>query len=140
LFTLQMLSPLLVSLLQPSYPIPPYPASMRVLPYPPTPASPPSIPLYWAIKPSQDPGPLFLLMPEKVPSAPLVVPLTPPLGSLCSVRLVGCAHLHLYWSGSGKASQKTAVSSSCQQALLGNSSSVWVWCLHVGWIPRWGSL
>jgi hypothetical protein len=47
----------------------------------------------------------------------------------------GC--LHLYWSGSGL---ETAISGSCQQALLGISNSVWVWCLHVGWIPRWGSL
>jgi hypothetical protein len=54
--------------------------------------------------------------------------------------MVGCEHLHLYWLGSGRASQETAVSSSGQQALLGIHNSVWVWCLHVGWIPRWGSL
>jgi hypothetical protein len=29
---------------------------------------------------------------------------------------------------------------SCLQALLGISSSVWVWCLQMGWIPRWDSL
>jgi hypothetical protein len=33
--------------------------------------------------------------------------------------MVGCEPLHLYWSGSGRASQETAVSGSCQQALLG---------------------
>ena len=54
--------------------------------------------------------------------------------------IVGCEHLHLYWSESGRASQQTAVSGSCQQALFGINSSVWVWCLHVGWILRWGSL
>jgi hypothetical protein len=53
--------------------------------------------------------------------------------------MVGCEHLHLYWSGSVRASQKTAVSVSCRQALLGISNSVWVWCLLVEWIPRWGS-
>jgi hypothetical protein len=47
---------------------------------------------------------------------------------------------HLYWSGSGRASQETATSGSCQQALLGISNSVWVWCLYMGWIPRWCSL
>jgi hypothetical protein len=46
--------------------------------------------------------------------------------------MVGCEHLHLDWSGSGRASQGRAISSSCQQALLGISNSVWVWCLHVG--------
>jgi hypothetical protein len=45
-----------------------------------------SIPLHWGIKLSQDPGPLLPLMPDKAPSAPLVLPLTPPLGSLCSDR------------------------------------------------------
>jgi hypothetical protein len=50
-----------------------------------------------------------------------------------------CVHSHLYLSGSGRASQGTAVSCSHQQAILGICNSVWVWCLHVGWIPRWGS-
>lgn len=51
-----MLSPYLVSPLQ--TPIPsPYPASMRVLPHPPTYpllSHCPSIPLHWGFKPSQD--------------------------------------------------------------------------------------
>ena len=46
----------------------------------------PSIPLHWGIKPSQDQGPPLPLMPDKAPSAPSVLPLTPPLGSLCSVQ------------------------------------------------------
>ena len=46
----------------------------------------PSIPLHWGIKPSQDQGPFLPLMPDKAPSTPSVLPLTPPLGSLCSVR------------------------------------------------------
>jgi hypothetical protein len=54
--------------------------------------------------------------------------------------MVGCEHLHLYWSGSGRASQETAISGSCQQVLLGIHHSVWVWWLYMGWIPRWGSL
>jgi hypothetical protein len=56
------------------------------------------------------------------------------------ITMSDCEHPHLYWSGSGRASQETAVSGSCQQAFLGISNSVWVWCLNVGWIPRWGSL
>jgi hypothetical protein len=121
-----MLSCFLVSPLQTPYPILPYPASMRVLPPPPTPVLHVNIPLHWGIKPSQDHGP------DKAPSAPSVLPLSPPLGSLCSVLCY--EHLHLYWSGSGRASQETAVSGFCQQALLGICNSVWVWCIHVRWI------
>jgi hypothetical protein len=36
--------------------------------------------------------------------------------------------------------QQTTISDSCQRALLVISSSVCVWWLHMGWIPRWGSL
>jgi hypothetical protein len=32
---------------------------------------------------------------------------------------VGCKHQHLYWSESGRASQETAVSGCCQEALSG---------------------
>jgi len=39
-----------------------------------------------------------------------------------------------------QASQKAAISGSCQQILLGNRNSIWVWCLYMGWIPTWGSL
>jgi hypothetical protein len=42
LFTFQMLSTSLVAPPETPYPIPPPPASMRVCPHPPTPASPPS--------------------------------------------------------------------------------------------------
>jgi hypothetical protein len=52
----------------------------------------------------------------------------------------GCEHLHLYLSGTGRASQEKAISGSCQQALVGICNSVWVWWLFMGWIPRWGSL
>jgi hypothetical protein len=54
--------------------------------------------------------------------------------------MVGCEHPPLYLSGSGRASQETAISGSCQHALLGIHSSVWVWCLCMGWILRWDSL
>ena len=40
--------------------------------------------------------------------------------------MLGCVHPHLYWSGSGRASQDTAIPGSCQQALLCISNSVWV--------------
>jgi hypothetical protein len=43
-------------------------------------------------------------------------------------------------SCSGRASQETAISGSCEHALLCTHSSVWVWCLYMGWIPRWSSL
>jgi hypothetical protein len=45
--------------------------------------------------------------------------------------MFACKHPHLYWVGSGKASQRTVVSGSCQQALLAINKSVWVWCLYM---------
>jgi hypothetical protein len=54
--------------------------------------------------------------------------------------MVGCESLPLYLSGSGRASQETAITRSCQQALLGIHNSVWMWCLYIWWIHRWGHL
>jgi hypothetical protein len=54
--------------------------------------------------------------------------------------MVGCEHLPLYLLGSGRFSQETALSGSYQQALLGICNSAWLWCLYMGWIPRWSSL
>jgi hypothetical protein len=54
--------------------------------------------------------------------------------------MVDCKYLHLCWTGAGRTSQGTAMSGSCQQVLLGISNSVRVWCLQMGWIPRWNSL
>jgi hypothetical protein len=51
-----------------------------------------------------------------------------------------CEHPLLYLSGTGRASQETAISGSCQPALVDIHNSVWVWWLYIGWIPRWGSL
>ena len=38
-----------------------------------------------------------------------------------------CEHLLLYLSGTGRASQGTAISGSCQQALVGIHNIAWVW-------------
>jgi hypothetical protein len=74
-----------------------------------------------------------------------------PLNSFCpffnsSIRdpwlspRVGCQHLLLYLSVSGRACQETAISGSCQQGLLDIQNRVWVWWLYMKWIPRWGNL
>jgi len=59
---------------------------------------------------------------------------------ICAQSMVGWEHPPLYLSGTDRASQETAISGSCQQALVGIHNSVWVWWLYMGWIPRWGSL
>jgi hypothetical protein len=51
--------------------------------------------------------------------------------------VVACEHPH---AGSDRVFQETAISGSCQQALLGIHNNVWVWWLYMGSIPRWGSL
>ena len=62
------------------------------------------------------------------------------IGALVLNPMDGCEHPLLYLSGTGRASQETVISGSYQQALVGICSSVWVWWLYMGWIPRWGSL
>jgi hypothetical protein len=54
--------------------------------------------------------------------------------------MANCEHLPLCLSGSGRVSQETAISGSCQHALMVIHNSFWVWWLYMGWIPRWGSL
>jgi hypothetical protein len=51
-----------------------------------------------------------------------------------------CEHLLLHLPGTGRASQETAISGPCQQALVSICHSVWVWWLFMGWIPKWGLL
>jgi hypothetical protein len=46
-----------------------------------------------------------------------------------------CEHPLLYLPGTGKSTQETVISGSCQQTLVGNCHSVWVWWLFMGWIP-----
>jgi len=121
LFRFQMLSPFPVSSPQIPYPIHPYPASIGMLSHPLLPNHP-RIPVHWGSEPSQDQGPLLPLMPPFSSFSPFP-------NSSFGVPVI-----------STRASQETSISGSCQQALLGISNSVWVWCLHVRWIPRWGSL
>jgi hypothetical protein len=54
--------------------------------------------------------------------------------------IADCEHPLMYLPGTGRASQETAMSGSCQQNLTGICNSVWVWWLYMGWIPMWGSL
>ena len=57
------------------------------------------------------------------------------IGDTVLSPMVGCEHPPLYLSGSDRASQQTAVSGFCQQALLGIHNCVWVWWLYMGGIP-----
>jgi hypothetical protein len=62
------------------------------------------------------------------------------IGDLVLNPMVSYEHLLLYLTGTGRDSQETAISGSCQKALVGIHNSVWVWWLYMGWILRWGSL
>jgi hypothetical protein len=77
---------------------------------------------------------IVLLMGLQSPSAPSVLPPSSSAGVLS--LMAGCESLHLYWSGAGRTFQQTAIPGSCQQALLGISNTMGVWCLQMGWIPR----
>jgi hypothetical protein len=97
----------------------------------------PSIPLVWGIKPSLNQGPTLSLMPDNG-----ITSFSPSPNSSIGVHvlslMVGCEHPHLYWSGSGRAFEETAVSSSYQQAFLGISNSVWVLVSACGMDPQVG--
>jgi hypothetical protein len=59
------------------------------------------------------------------PSAPSVIPLALPLGSPGSARWLWLAvSICKYWSGAGRTSQGTAISDSCQQALVESSQGL----------------
>ena len=79
----------------------------------------------------------IVVLPMKLPSlsALSVFPHSSIRVSMFSL-MVDCEHLPLYLSGSGKASQEKTITGSCQKACLGIRNSVWVWWLHMGWIPR----
>ena len=52
----------------------------------------------------------------------------------------GCKNVPYYLSLSCGASEETPIAGSCQKALIVIFHIVWVWCLYVGWISRWGRL
>jgi hypothetical protein len=54
------------------------------------------------------------------------------IGDPVSHPIDDCEHPLLYLPGTGKASQETAMSGSCQQKLSGILNSVWVWWLYMG--------
>ena len=85
-----MLSPFPVSPLQIPYFIVPLPCFYEGAPPPPQPTRSCltilAILYIWGTKPSQDQGPPLLLMPDKAPSAPSVLPLTAPSEFMCSVQ------------------------------------------------------
>jgi hypothetical protein len=54
--------------------------------------------------------------------------------------IADCEHPLLYLPDTGIASYETVITGSLQQNLAGICSSVWVWWMIMGWIPRWGRL
>ena len=62
----------------------------------------------------------------QTPSAPQVLSLAPSLDPVFS-PIVDCEHPPLYLSGTGEASQETAITDFCQQALVGIHKSVCIW-------------
>jgi hypothetical protein len=65
---------------------------------------------------------------------------SPFIGDPVLCPMDGYEHSLLYVSGTGRASQETALSDFCQLALVGIHNSFLVWWLSMEWIPRWGSL
>jgi hypothetical protein len=79
-----------------------------------------------------------LHMGQQNPSASWVLSLFSSfIGDTVLSPMDGCEHLLLYLSGTGRGSQGTAISCSCQQALVATHSSVWVWWLYMVWVPKY---
>ena len=103
----------------------------------PAPWAAPGVFIGWWFSPwsSGGSGLLTLLLPPlrlQTPSAPSVPSPTPPLGTPELSPMVGCELPPLYLSGSGRASQETAISGFYQQVLSSIYNSVWVWWLYTG--------
>jgi hypothetical protein len=62
----------------------------------------------------------------QTPLAPWVLSLAPSLWDLVLHPMDDCEHPLVYLPGTGKGPQVTAISGSCQQALVGICHSVWV--------------
>jgi hypothetical protein len=97
----------------------------------------PSILLHWSIKSSQDQGPPLPLISDKALSAPSVLSLTPPLGSLCSVQwLTVSIHICIVQVLAEPLRRQLYQAPVSKHFLA--SAIVSEFALHVGWNPRWG--
>jgi hypothetical protein len=115
---------------------PPSPASMRVLSHPPTHSHLTALAfLYTRVSSLHRTKGLPSIDAREGPFSSFSLSANSSIVGPVLSQIVGCEPPHLYWSGFGRASQYTAVSGSCQKALFGIPNSIWIWCLHVGWIP-----
>jgi hypothetical protein len=67
----------------------------------------------------------------QTPSAPSAPFFSSFIGDPVLSPMDGCEHSFLYLLGTGRASQETAISGSCQLALVSIHNSVWVWWLYM---------
>jgi hypothetical protein len=75
------------------------------------------------------------------PSAPSVLALTPTLESpRAGWCLTASIHICIGQALAEPLRGQLYQAPTYQHGLLGISNTVWVWCLQMGWIPRWGSL
>jgi hypothetical protein len=81
---------------------------------------------------------VVLPMGLQYPSAPSVLPLTPPLGSPCSVQWLAASISICIGQALPELLRRQLYQASVSKDFL--SSTLWVWCLQMGWFIRWGSL
>jgi hypothetical protein len=80
-------------------------------------------------------------MTDKVSSAPSVLPLTPPLESLCSVQWLAVSICICIGQDLAEPLRRQQYQASVRKYFLESTVVlVWVYCLRVRWIPRCGSL
>ena len=72
----------------------------------------------------------------QAPSAPSVLHITPPLESLSSVQWFAASICICIGQALAETLRRQLYQAPASKKLL-LSASVWVWWLHVGWIPKW---
>ena len=75
----------------------------------------------------------------KTPSAPSVLSLNLPLGTLCSVQWLVASICLCTCQALAVPLRRQLYQAPISKHFLA-SASAWVWWLHMGWIPQWGSL
>ena len=83
---------------------------------------------------------VVLPMGFQIPSAPTSLSLTPPLGAPCSVQWLAVSICLCICQALAELLRRQPYQGFHQQAPPDIHNSVQVWCLYVGWIPRWSSL
>jgi hypothetical protein len=76
----------------------------------------------------------------QAPSAPWVLSLPPPLGTLCSVQWIAVSIHFCICQALAEPLRRQLYQAPVSKHMLAIHNSVWIWWLFMEWIPRWSSV